>query len=48
MLHKAVELKPDDGYIVDSLGWAYYRLGEFDKAATHSSSGRWRSSPAMR
>ena len=35
MLHKAVELKPDDGYIVDSLGWAYYRLGEFDKAATY-------------
>ena len=26
MLRRAVELRPDDGYIVDSLGWAYYRL----------------------
>jgi Flp pilus assembly protein TadD len=35
MLHRAVELKPDDGYIVDSLGWAYFRLGEDDKAVTY-------------
>ena len=27
MLKHAVELRPDDGYIVDSLGWAHYRLG---------------------
>ena len=33
MIRKAVELRPDDGYIVDSLGWAYYRLGRFDEAA---------------
>jgi tetratricopeptide (TPR) repeat protein len=26
-IRKAVKLKPDDGYYVDSLGWAYYRLG---------------------
>ena len=32
MIRKAVELRPDDGYIVDSLGWAYYRLGRFDAA----------------
>jgi tetratricopeptide (TPR) repeat protein len=32
MLHKAVELKPDDGYIVDSLGWAHFKLGHFDQA----------------
>ena len=32
MIKKAVELRPDDGYIVDSLGWAYYRLGQYDKA----------------
>jgi Flp pilus assembly protein TadD len=32
MIRKAVELRPDDGYIVDSLGWAYYRLGKFDDA----------------
>jgi tetratricopeptide (TPR) repeat protein len=32
MIRKAVDLRPDDGYIVDSLGWAYYRLGRFDEA----------------
>ncbi|EHS53606.1 Tetratricopeptide TPR_1 repeat-containing protein [Rhizobium sp. PDO1-076] len=30
MIKKAVDLRPDDGYIVDSLGWAYYRLGRFE------------------
>ncbi|MEM7693506.1 MAG: tetratricopeptide repeat protein [Pseudomonadota bacterium] len=34
MVRKAVEQRPQDGYIVDSLGWAYYRLGEYDKAVT--------------
>lgn len=34
MIRQAVNLKPDDGYIVDSLGWAYYRLGRFDDAVT--------------
>ncbi len=32
MVKKAVSLRPNDGYIVDSLGWAYYKLGMFDKA----------------
>ncbi|HYP58574.1 MAG TPA: tetratricopeptide repeat protein [Beijerinckia sp.] len=32
MLHKAVELRPTDGYIVDSLGWANYKLGRYDEA----------------
>jgi tetratricopeptide (TPR) repeat protein len=32
MVKKAVELKPNDGYIVDSLGWAYYQLGNYDEA----------------
>ena len=27
MLKRAVELRPRDGYIADSLAWAYYRLG---------------------
>ena len=27
MLRRAVELRPTDGYIVDSLGWANYKLG---------------------
>ena len=32
MIEKAVELRPNDGYIVDSLGWANYRLGNYDDA----------------
>jgi len=32
MIQRAVELQPNDGYIVDSLGWAYYRLGDFPHA----------------
>jgi tetratricopeptide (TPR) repeat protein len=31
-IRKAVKLKPDDGYYVDSLGWAYYRLGNLQSA----------------
>jgi tetratricopeptide (TPR) repeat protein len=31
-IRKAVKLKPDDGYYVDSLGWAYYRLGNIPAA----------------
>ena len=32
MIQKAIEGAPNDGYIIDSLGWAYYRLGRFDEA----------------
>ena len=32
LIKKAVELKPEDGYYIDSLGWAYFRLGRFDEA----------------
>ncbi|KUL96976.1 hypothetical protein DK26_03170 [Bosea sp. WAO] len=32
MLRRAVELRPRDGYIIDSLGWAHYRLGRYDEA----------------
>lgn len=35
MVEKAVEARPTDGYIVDSLGWAFYRLGRFDDAVEH-------------
>jgi tetratricopeptide (TPR) repeat protein len=35
MIRRAVEQRPDDGYIVDSLGWAYYRLGNFEEAVKH-------------
>ena len=33
MLRRAVELRPTDGYVVDSLGWAHYKLGHYDEAA---------------
>jgi len=32
MIRRAVEQRPDDGYIVDSLGWAYYRIADYDNA----------------
>lgn len=32
MIEKAVAAAPNDGYIIDSLGWAYYRLGRYDEA----------------
>ena len=32
MIRRAVEQRPDDGYIVDSLGWAHYRIHEYDEA----------------
>ncbi len=32
LIRKAVDLKPDDGYFVDSLGWAQYRLGNMEDA----------------
>jgi tetratricopeptide (TPR) repeat protein len=33
MLEKARALRPLDGYITDSVGWAYYRLGRYQEAA---------------
>nr|WP_282567668.1 tetratricopeptide repeat protein [Devosia sp. MC532] len=32
MIEKAVEQQPQDGYIIDSLGWAFYKLGRLDEA----------------
>jgi tetratricopeptide (TPR) repeat protein len=32
MLRRAVELSPRDGMIIDSLGWAYFRLARYDDA----------------
>ena len=32
LIRQAVDLRPSDGYIVDSLGWAYYRLGRYEDA----------------
>ncbi len=32
LIRKAVELRPRSGFIVDSLGWAYFRLGKYSDA----------------
>jgi tetratricopeptide (TPR) repeat protein len=32
LIRRAVDQRPDDGYIVDSLGWAYYRIGNYEAA----------------
>ena len=35
MIERAVAERPDSGYIVDSLGWALYRLGRYQEAVSH-------------
>jgi tetratricopeptide (TPR) repeat protein len=32
MIKKAVEIEPANGAYLDSLGWAYYKLGKYDQA----------------
>lgn len=32
MIQKAVDAAPDQGYIIDSLAWAYFRLGRYAEA----------------
>ncbi|MFO1061486.1 MAG: tetratricopeptide repeat protein [Dongiaceae bacterium] len=35
MLKKAVAGRPNDGYIIDSLGWIYFRLGKYEDAVSN-------------
>lgn len=35
LIKRADELKPGAGYIVDSLGWAYYRMGRYELAVRY-------------
>ena len=35
LIRKAVQKRPNDGYFVDSLGWAYYRQGDYQQAVKH-------------
>ncbi|WP_421905373.1 tetratricopeptide repeat protein [Mameliella sp.] len=35
MIERAVEARPNAGYIVDSLGWVLYRLGRYEEAVPH-------------
>ncbi|MFN3566005.1 MAG: tetratricopeptide repeat protein [Burkholderiaceae bacterium] len=32
LIEKALELSPDDGYILDSMGWVHFRLGDLARA----------------
>ena len=32
LIQKALIIKPDSGYIIDSLGWVYFQKGLYDKA----------------
>jgi tetratricopeptide (TPR) repeat protein len=35
LVNRAVELDPDNGAYVDSLGWAYFQLGRYNEARDH-------------
>ncbi len=35
LIERAVAARPDSGYIVDSLGWALFRLGRYEEAVGH-------------
>ncbi|OVE76372.1 hypothetical protein BVX97_01150 [bacterium E08(2017)] len=35
LITKALELDPDNGAYIDTLGWIHYRNGEYDKALKH-------------
>jgi len=32
LIRKALSIRPNAGHIVDSLGWAYFRTGQYEKA----------------
>ena len=32
LIQRAADARPDQGYIIDSLGWAYFKLGQMTKA----------------
>jgi tetratricopeptide (TPR) repeat protein len=35
LIRKALDIKPDDAYIIDSMGWVYYRQEKYDKAVEY-------------
>ena len=35
LISRAVDLEPRSGLILDSLGWAYFKLGDYDRAVVH-------------
>ncbi len=35
LIRRALEIEPDDGFYVDSLGWVYYQRGDYRRAVEH-------------
>lgn len=35
LIRKAMKVKPNDAFILDSLGWVYYRMGKLDEAVRY-------------
>lgn len=35
LIERALELSPDDAFIIDSMGWVFYRLGDMPKAVEY-------------
>jgi len=35
LIKRAYDLRPDDGYITDSLGWIYFKKGNYKKAVEY-------------
>ena len=40
LIEKALEISPNDFYILDSMGWVMYRLGRFEEAITYLNQAR--------
>jgi tetratricopeptide (TPR) repeat protein len=32
LIQRALEIKPENGYYIDSLGWTYFKMGDYAKA----------------
>jgi tetratricopeptide (TPR) repeat protein len=32
LIRRAIEIEPEDGFYIDSLGWVYYQRGQYKKA----------------
>ena len=35
LIRRALQVEPDDGFYIDSLGWIYYQRGDYAKAVEH-------------
>src|SRR5262249_37637963 len=35
LIRSALEIEPDDGFYIDSLGWVFYQRGDYHRAVEH-------------